>query len=59
MQRIGTPINLKNEMGGVVLSFKCPYCHHTWSSKQEHPEEASWTMDAGYVFGEFYRRAWS
>lgn len=38
---IGKPINLKSEPGAVVLSFRCPYCHHAWSVKQEHPNDAA------------------
>jgi hypothetical protein len=38
---VGKPINLKSQPGAVVLSFCCPYCHHAWRVKQEHPNDAA------------------
>ena len=36
---VGKPLNLKSEIGSVVLHFRCVYCTHTW--KITKPAEAS------------------
>ena len=38
---VAKPINLKSEPGAIVVFFRCPYCHHAWSVKQEHPNDAA------------------